>query len=373
MKRFFCNFARIKPISMKYQIKVETIAESRRAQEDFNNLGFGKIFSDHMFIADYYDGDWHDFRIVPFNYLPMHPAMSSIHYGQSIFEGLKARKNQDGEIILFRPDKNLERMNNSAARMAMPELPEELFYEGLEALLKIDNQWIPSEPGTSLYIRPYLFATDEFIGIRRSSRYKFIIFSSPVASYYSDPVKVFASDQYVRAFPGGTGFAKTAGNYACTIKPVEEVNKRGYQQILWLDGIGKKYLQEIGTMNIFVIIDGKVITPSLDEGTILPGVTRDSVITLLKEWGIPVEERRISIDELADAYESGHLQDAFGAGTAATISPIMAIGYLKDEFILPPIEGRQISNRLLEELTAIKNGEVEDKHNWLYAIALKKD
>jgi len=357
---------------MKHQIKVENIAESRLPKEDFNNLGFGKVFSDHMFVADYYDGDWHDFRIIPFDYLPMHPAMSSIHYGQSIFEGLKARKNKEGEVVLFRPNKNLERINVSAIRMAMPELPEELFYGGLEALLKLDHEWIPDAPGTSLYIRPYLFATDEFIGIRRSSRYKFIIFTSPVASYYSEPVKVYASDEYVRAFPGGTGFAKTAGNYARAIKPVEEVNKRGYQQILWLDGIEKKYLQEIGTMNIFIIIDGKVLTPSLEEGTILPGVTRDSVITLLKEWGIPVEERRISIDELVEAYHSGQLEDAFGAGTAATISMIKAIGYHNDEFVLPPFESRLISTRLLDTLTAIKNGEIEDTHGWLRAITVGK-
>jgi branched-chain amino acid aminotransferase len=325
-----------------------------------------------MFIADYYDGDWHDTRIVPFDYLPMHPAMSSIHYGQSIFEGLKARKNRNGEIIIFRPNKNLERINRSAMRMAMPEIPEDLFYEGLETLIKLDNLWIPDAEGTSLYIRPFVFATDEFIGIKRSSRYKFIIFTSPVASYYSEPIKVYASDKYVRAFPGGTGFAKTAGNYARAIQPVEEINKRGYQQILWLDGIEKKYLQEIGTMNIFVIIDGVVITPSLDEGTILPGVTRDSVIILLKEWGIPIEERRISIDELTEAHNSGLLQDAFGAGTAATISLIKAIGYHQDEFELPPFEDRHISNRLLKALGGIKTGELEDTHGWLRKITFEK-
>jgi branched-chain amino acid aminotransferase len=357
---------------MKYDIKFEKIKQSRLPNEDFDNLGFGKVFSDHMFIADYYDGEWHDFRIIPFDYLPMHPAMSSIHYGQSIFEGLKARKNEDGDVIIFRPDKNLERMNISALRMAMPEMPEDLFYQALDTLVQVDQDWIPEADGTSLYIRPYMFATDEFIGIRRSSRYKFIIFTSPVASYYSEPVKVFASDEYVRAFPGGTGFAKTAGNYARALKPVEEVNAKGYQQILWLDGIEKKYLQEIGTMNIFIIIDGKVITPSLDEGTILPGVTRDSVIQLLKEWKIPIEVRRISIDEVADAYNSGTLEDAFGAGTAATISPIKAIGYHQDEFTLPPIEDRAISNRLLDALTAIKNGEVADTHQWIRTLKLAK-
>ena len=370
MRLKFRTFGRIKANIMNYQIKVNKTSESRLSKEDFSKLGFGKIFSDHMFIADYENGKWGDFRIVPFDYLPMHPAMSSIHYGQSIFEGLKARKNDKNEIVIFRPEKNLERLNRSAVRMAMPQISEELFFQALDELLKLDNQWIPDAEGTSLYIRPYVFATDEFIGIRRSSKYKFIIFTSPVASYYSGPVKVYASDDYVRAFPGGTGFAKTAGNYARAIQPVEEINKRGYQQILWLDGIHKKFLQEIGTMNIFIVIDGKVVTPSLEEGTILHGVTRDSVITLLKEWGIPVEERPISIDEVTDAHKSGHLEDAFGAGTAATISPIMAIGYKDDEFSLPPIEDRKISSRLLKAITSIKNGEIEDTHQWLRVLSL---
>lgn len=354
---------------MNYQIKVNKTTASRLAQVDFNALGFGKVFSDHMFVADYDNGEWQDLRIEPFGHFPMHPAMSSIHYGQSIFEGLKARKNDKGEIIIFRPDKNIERMNKSAVRMAMPEFPVDLFYQALDELLQLDQAWIPAGEGQSLYVRPFMFATDEFIGIRRSSKYKFIIFTSPVASYYSEPVKVYASDEYVRAFPGGTGYAKTAGNYARAIQPVEEINKRGYQQILWLDGIEKKYLQEIGTMNIFVVIDGKVLTPSLDEGTILPGVTRDSVITLLKEWGIPVEERRISIDEVADAHNSGVLEDAFGAGTAATISQIKAIGYKDDEFVLPSFEERTISKRLLEAITSIKDGKLEDTHGWLRVVS----
>ncbi|MEZ4979439.1 MAG: branched-chain amino acid aminotransferase [Chitinophagales bacterium] len=307
---------------MNYPISITKIAETRISKVDFNNLGFGKVFSDHMFIADYKDGVWKDMRIVPFDYLPMHPAMSSIHYGQSIFEGLKARRRANKDIIVFRPDKNLERMNISAHRMAMPEIPEDLFYSAINELLKLDEKWIPDGENSSLYIRPFLFATDEFIGIRRSDWYKFIIFTSPVSSYYSGDVKVYASDKYVRAFPGGTGFAKTAGNYARAIQPVEEINKKGYQQILWLDGVEKKYLQEIGTMNIFVIIDGVVLTPSLDEGTILPGITRDSVLSLLKDWNIPFEVRRVSIDEIADAHNRGALEDAFGAGTAATISPI---------------------------------------------------
>jgi len=354
---------------MNLNIQLEKATESRIASVDFNNLGFGKEFSDHMFIADYKDGEWQDMRIVPFGYLPMHPAMSSIHYGQSIFEGLKARKTESGEIIIFRPDMNLKRMNLSAHRMAMPSIPEKLFFQAMDELIKLDHQWIPNAPGTSLYIRPFLFATDETVGIKRSTMYKFIIFTSPVAAYYSEPVKVYASEDYVRAFPGGTGFAKTAGNYARTIQPVEEINKKGYHQILWLDGIEKKYLQEIGTMNIFVIIDGTVITPSLNEGTILPGVTRDSVIALLKDWGIPVEERKISIDEVAKAYKNGTLQDAFGAGTAATISPIKAIGYREDEFLLPPIDERPISKKLGEVLNQIKNGEIKENYNWIHTIS----
>jgi branched-chain amino acid aminotransferase len=353
---------------MKYDIKIEKTNESKLPKTDFANLGFGKVFTDHMFIADYKNGAWTDCRIVPFGYLPMHPAMSSIHYGQSIFEGLKARKDENGNIIVFRPDMNAKRLNNSAKRMAMPEVPQDLFFQAMNELLIIEQNWIPDGEEASLYIRPFMFATDEFIGIRRSDTYKFIIFTCPVGAYYSAPVKVYASTEYVRAFPGGTGFAKTAGNYARTIQPVEEITKKGYQQILWLDGIENKFLQEIGTMNIFVVIDGKVLTPSLDEGTILPGVTRDSVIKLLQDWDVPVEERRVSIDEIIEAQQKGTLEEAFGAGTAATISHISAIGYKDKEYSVPPIESRVISNRLKEALQNIKDGKSEDKFNWVYKV-----
>ena len=355
---------------MKYNIDIQKTKHSTLSQVDIHNLGFGKTFSDHMFTADYRDGEWTNLQIIPFGDLKMHPAMSSIHYGQSIFEGLKARKNDDGDIIVFRPEKNLERLNKSAQRMAMPEVPEDLFFEAMDGLLQLDEAWIPKMDGTSLYIRPFMYASDEFIGIRRSNWYKFVIFTCPVGAYYSTPVKVYASDKYVRSFPGGTGYAKTAGNYAATIQPVEEIHNKDYHQILWLDGIEHKYLQEIGTMNFFVIIDGTVITPSLDEGTILPGITRSSVIQLLKDWNIPVEERKISIDEVLEADKNGTLQDAFGAGTAATISYIERIGY-KDTFVqLPEVSERKISNRLLKELMAIKDGKAEDKYGWLRTLKL---
>lgn len=357
---------------MKYNVSVSKVTKSNLSNADYSNLGFGKVFTDHMFIADYYDDKWQDCRIVPFGKIEMHPAMSSIHYGQSIFEGIKARKNEEGEIIVFRPDMNAKRLNISATRMAMPTLSEDLFLQSIDMLLQIDEAWIPTDEGKSMYIRPFMFATDEVIGMKRSANYRYMVFLSPVASYYSAPIKVYASSEYVRAFPGGTGFAKTSGNYARTIAPAEKIHDKGFGQILWLDGIEKKYLQEIGTMNIFVIIDGKVLTPSLDEGTILPGVTRDSVIHLLKEWHIPFEERRVSISEVIEAYHNGKLEDAFGAGTAATISPIKAIGYKEEEILLPAFEGRAISNRLQKELTNVKDGKIKDTRNWVRTISVEK-
>jgi branched-chain amino acid aminotransferase len=358
---------------MKYKITIEKTNKSKIANTDFSNLGFGKVFTDHMFVADYRNGEWTDLRIVPFGHIPMHPAMSSIHYGQSIFEGLKAKKDSDGNIIVFRPDMNSKRMNASAKRMAMPEIPQDLFFQAMDQLVLLEQDWIPDGEEASLYIRPFMFATDEFIGIRKSDTYKFMIFTCPVGAYYSAPVKVYASSEYVRAFPGGTGYAKTAGNYARTLQPAEEIAKKGYHQILWLDGIEKKYLQEIGTMNIFVVIDGKVLTPSLDEGTILPGVTRDSVITLLKDLNIPIDERRISIDEILEAYHAGTLEDAFGAGTAATISHIESIGYKDVEYKLPAPEKREISNMLKDLLQKIKDGKTEDKFNWVYKVQKQKE
>lgn len=352
---------------MGVSIKVTKTEQSRISTIDFNNIPFGRVFSDHMFVADYVDGEWRDARIVPFGPMLVHPATSALHYGQSIFEGLKAYRTEDGGAQVFRPTDNWARMNRSAQRMAMPQIPEDLFMEGMNQLLEIDQPWVPSTPGGSLYIRPFMFATDEYVGIKSSDNYKLVMFTCPVLAYYSAPVKVLISDKYVRAFPGGTGAAKTSGNYAATLMPVQEARELGYDQILWTDGLEYKYLQEIGTMNVFVQIGDKVITPNLS-GTILEGITRDSVITLLRENGVLVEERDITVEEVIEAQNNGTLKDMFGSGTAATISHISHFGYKGGHYALPAIEERTHSNKVGQLLNDIKLGKAEDKHNWMHKI-----
>lgn len=352
---------------MGVSIKVTKTEQSRISTIDFNNIPFGRVFSDHMFIADYVDGAWRDPRIVPFGPISVHPATSALHYGQSIFEGLKAYRTVDGSAQLFRPIDNWARMNRSANRMAMPEIPEDLFMEGLTQLMEIDQAWVPDSAGSSLYIRPFMFATDEYVGIKSSDNYKLVIFTCPVQAYYSAPVKVLISDKFVRAFPGGTGAAKTSGNYAATLMPVQEARSMGYDQILWTDGLQYKYLQEIGTMNVFVQIGDKIVTPNLS-GTILEGITRDSVITLLREDGVLVEERDITVDEVIEAQKDGSLKDMFGSGTAATISHISHFGYKGGHYELPPVESRKYSNKVGQLLNDIKLGRINDTHNWMYKI-----
>jgi branched-chain amino acid aminotransferase len=353
---------------MNYPIRVEKTLQSKLSEVDFNNLPFGKIFSDHMFIADYKDGQWQDLRIEPFANLSLHPATSCFHYGQAIFEGLKAQRDSHGNILIFRPDQNAERINLTAERMAMPEVPKEMFLQAIDKLLSIDHQWVPSSSESSLYIRPFMIATDEYVGIKESDTYKFIIFTSPVGAYYSAPVKVFISEEFIRAFPGGTGFAKCAGNYAATLYPMHLVKKQGFDQLLWLDGVERKYLQESGTMNVFFQINNVLITPPLDEGTILNGVTRDSVITLARQMNVKVEERKITTDEIFAAIDKGELQDAFGAGTAATIAPIIQIGYRDKVYQLPPVEGRELSNTVKKTLSNIKMGILPDTYHWIRTI-----
>ncbi len=353
---------------MKYQITVHKTNDSKLSGVNFDNLPFGKVFTDHMFIAKYKDGDWQDCQIRPLDSLSLHPSVTSLHYGQSIFEGLKAQKSDDGTPLIFRPDENAKRLNSSARRMAMPELPEELFLAGLNKLIDIDSDWIPTNEGQSLYIRPFMFASDEYVGIKPSDEYIFVIFASPVGAYYSTPVKVYVSEDYVRAFPGGTGAAKVAGNYAAALLPAKVIQDKGYHQVLWLDGIEKKYFQEIGTMNVFFSIDGKLITPSLDEETILPGITRKSVIALANEAGIEVEERKISTDELFKAIEEGRVAEAFGTGTAATISHISDIGYRDRNYELPPITDDLFSSKVKIILDDLKKGRREDSHNWLFNV-----
>ena len=352
-------------------IQVTKIAASRINEVDFKNLVFGRMFSDHMFVADYYDGEWRDARIEPFGDFSLHPATSAIHYGQSIFEGLKAEKNEKGNPIVFRPLKNWKRFNTSAERMAIPTLTEEYFMTALTTLLKLDHAWIPTEPLSALYIRPFMFATEKFAGIRVADNYRFCIFTCPVGAYYSKPVNVFVSDKYTRAAPGGVGFAKAAGNYGAAMMPSSQIQKQGYDQILWLDGIEHKYVQEIGTMNILFVVDGKILTPSLEQGTILDGVTRDSVLTLARQAGYTIEERPILIDEIIEAHKSGRLTDMFGCGTAATLSPIGNFHYKGVDYPLPAAETRPISNYLKNTLSAIKSGKMVDENNWKYEIVLQ--
>ena len=352
---------------MSYSLKIQKTKFSRVAGVDFTDIPFGRIFSDHIFIADYYDGQWRDARIVPFENFSFHPATSALHYGQAIFEGLKAYKGQNGEVLVFRPDKNISRLNKSAFRMAMPEFPEDLFYNALTNLIRIDSQWIPKNEGSSLYIRPYMYASDEYVGIKPSDNFRFAIFTCPVAAYYSQPVKVLVNEQFVRAFPGGVGTAKAAGNYGSTLYPVKLAREEGYDQLLWLDGVSKKYIQEIGTMNVFFHFEDAVVTPSLDQGTILDGITRDSVIKLLKKKNIPVQERHITIDEIIDAHTNDRLIEAFGTGTAATISPIAEIGYQNKKYPLP---SGTLAKTLKQELQDIMLSRVDDPFKWMYRIEI---
>lgn len=354
--------------TLSIPIKTTRVDFSRIDQVDFNNLPFGKVYSDHMFMADWEEGTWKNFELCPFGDLHFSPAISSLHYGQMIFEGMKAHLDPSGNPLLFRPEKNWERFNRSANRMAMPEIPKKLFRTALVDLVKMDKDWIPSTPGSSLYIRPFMFATEEFIGIKPADKFRFIIFTCPVGEYYPRPVRVMVSDKYVRAFKGGTGYAKAAGNYAATMTPIKEAKQLGYDQLLWLDGCEFKYIHEIGTMNVFFIIGDTVITPSTKDGEILEGVTRDSCIKILKDKGIKVEERKVAIDEIYDAYKAGTLKDVFGTGTAATITHISDLGYKGENLSLPEINTRVISNMLKEELDGIKKGLLEDKHNWMFKV-----
>ncbi len=335
---------------------------------DVDNLPFGKIFTDHMFEANYREGKWQDCSIKPLTTLQLHPATSALHYGQAIFEGMKAFKDQNGNARLFRPDQNYARLNKSCWRMAIPEVPEELFMEALINLVKIESNWIPDTDDGSLYIRPFIFATDDYVGIKPSETFKLVIFCCPVSKYYQKPVRVYIQTEYIRAFPGGTGGVKAAGNYAATMMPLKGIREKGYDQMLWIDGVSKNRLQEIGTMNVFVQIGDTVITTPTDEGTILEGVTRNSCIELLKEAGYKVEIRDVTIEELLSAHKTGILMDAFGTGTAATVAPIGTIGYLDQDYELPPVETRKISNWLKQEMWEIRKGIKEDRFGWMVPV-----
>jgi len=347
-----------------YTFPITKTSESKIKYFDWDHLDFGKNFSDHMFLMEYDNGSWGQGEIVPFANLSMHPAMSAIHYGQAIFEGLKANRTVNDEVVLFRPDMNARRFNRSAERMCMPTIPEDLFVEAIRQLVALDNEWVTFREGHSLYIRPFMYATDELVGIRPSRTYKFLIITTPVGQYYSEPVNVKIEKSYTRAASGGVGGAKAAGNYAASMYPALQAQNEGYHQLIWTDAAEHKYIEESGTMNIVFQIGNKLITPDENQDTILRGITKRSVFEIAEKWNVEVEERMVTVAEIIEAARNGSLKDAFGAGTAATIAPIAMIGYEDEKFMLPPVEERLLSNKIKKYLGDLKSGRIADEFGW---------
>ncbi|MCA0231404.1 MAG: branched-chain amino acid aminotransferase [Bacteroidetes bacterium] len=345
-------------------MEIQRVEASRIHEVDFDNLVFGRHYSDHMFVADYVNGEWTNLQIVPYANLSLSPATASLHYGQAIFEGMKAYKNDAGEVLMFRPLDNWARFNKSAARMCMPEIPEEIFMGGLTELLRLDSAWVPTAPDTSLYIRPYMFSTDAYIGVKASDTYKFIIFTSPVGKYYSKPPRVKVEQHYIRAAEGGVGFAKCAGNYAGSLYPARLAQQQGYDQIIWTDARDHEYVEESGTMNVMFFMDGKLITPATSD-TILNGVTRKSIVDIARHWGIPVEERKVAVKEVIDALKEGRLEAAFGAGTAVVVSPFGVIGYEGVDYELPTPTDESFTTKVKVFLSDLRTGKVEDPFGWI--------
>ncbi len=352
------------------EIKVELRKELKQ-KPDMTNLGFGNYYTDHMFVMDYTEGiGWHDARIVPNEPFLMDPACMVLHYGQTTFEGLKAYKGKNGQIRLFRPEKNMERLNRSNERVCIPQFDGPFVVEAIKKLVKIEEDWIPSEPGTSLYIRPFVIAMDAHVGVHPSHTYRFFVILSPVGSYYKEginPVKIYVEDQFCRAVKGGLGFAKTAANYAASLKAQEIAEQRGYTQVLWLDGIEKKYIEEVGTMNVMFVINGEVVTPEIN-GSILEGITRMSSIELLRKAGYTVTERRVSIAEVVEAAKNGTLNEAFGTGTAAVISPIGELFYEGEIITINNGEIGPVSHLIYDTITGIQSGEKEDEMGWVTLV-----
>ncbi len=347
-------------------IPVRKTTQSRLPQTDFSVLRFGENFADHMAVADYRDGEWRQPEIVPLGPIMVHPALSILHYGQGVFEGMKAFVTKEGKINLFRVDKHYERMQNSCARMCIPMLEKETFMAMLKELVTVDRAWIPTEKYKSLYLRPFVFGAEEYIGLRACTKYKFIIITGPVGNYYSEginPVSLTTTPNYVRAVVGGVGDAKVPGNYASALLPTQKAQEQGYTQVMWLDAIEHRYVEEVGSMNMFFLINGKLITPAL-RGSILPGVTRDAVITVAEQFGIPVEERPIGIDEIMAASDQGSLQEAFGTGTAAVISPVGKIHHEGKHIVINNNEFGPVARRFYDYITSLHHGEIEDRHGW---------
>lgn len=338
-----------------------------KQKPDASNLGFGNIFTDHMFVMDYTEGKgWHDPRIVPYGSFEIEPSAMVFHYAQEMFEGMKAYKTPEGRVQLYRPMKNIKRANITNERICIPEIDENDMLQAIKAIVEVDKDWIPEAEGTSLYLRPFIIATDPFLGVRPSSTYKFFVICSPVGAYYKEginPVRIYVEEEYVRAVRGGVGYAKTGGNYAASLKAQMKAKKGGFAQVLWLDGIHRKYVEEVGTMNVFFKINGEVITPSL-EGSILPGVTRDSTIDLLKSWDVKVTERKIDIQEVFDAAKAGTLEEAFGTGTAAVISPIGELKWKEDDVVINNGKIGELSQKVYDTITGIQTGKVEDTFGW---------
>jgi branched-chain amino acid aminotransferase len=351
----------------KLSIKTTKAGQSRLAETDITDLPFGKVFTDHMFVADYEDGEWKNFEILPYGPLPMSPAISALHYGQAIFEGLKAYKQADGSVSVFRADKNFARFNKSATRMAMANIPEELFMQGIAALIDADRAWVPDEENYSLYIRPVMFATDPFLGVRPSATYKFVILTNPSAPYYSKPLKVKIETHYTRSADGGVGAAKTAGNYSRAMLPTAEAQAEGFDQLIWTDAKEHKYVEESGAANLMFVIDGKIVTPEVRE-TILDGVTRDTIIELARSMGIEVEERRVLIQEVLDNIENGSLTEAFAVGTAATVTQLSEISYEGKAYRLTDPATRTVSTGIAKKLNDIRYGVIADEFGWNWTV-----
>ncbi|HEX5168622.1 MAG TPA: branched-chain amino acid aminotransferase [Cyclobacteriaceae bacterium] len=354
---------------MTTSIAVERTKQSRLKETDFNNLEFGKYISDHMLVAAYDAGRWQDLKIMPFGEIPMTPAILALHYGQSVFEGLKAFKNKNGDICIFRPHKHSARLNKSLERMCMPEISEDMFIQSLHHLIEFDQEWIPTSEGSSLYIRPLVFATESRFGVKISDKYLYVLMTSPVGPYFSKPLRLKVEDTYVRAAEGGTGYAKCAGNYGGAFYPTNLARQQGFDQVLWTDAKDHRYIDEAGVMNVLFVIDGKLITPNLSSA-ILDGVTRDTILKLAPSLGMSVEERKVSVDEIITSLQNGKLTEAFGAGTAAVVSPIATITIKGKDYHLPAVNDNSFQLRAKQKLNNIRMGVEPDPFGWNYLIPL---
>lgn len=352
------------------EIKI-TKTDCPKEKPDSATLGFGKIFTDHMFMMDYSAGrGWHDARIIPFQNISIHPASTVLHYGSEIFEGLKAYRRGDGVVQLFRPIENVRRMNNSAERLCLPQIPEDDAMQILETFVSLEQDWTPSAPGTSLYLRPFMYGNDESLGVHAVQNATYVIIASPVGSYYKEginPVKIMIEDEDVRAVRGGTGYAKCGGNYAASNRAGQRAEEKGYSQVLWLDGVERRYIEEVGAMNVMFKINGEIVTPALT-GSILPGITRKSCIEVLRDEGYTVNERLLSVDELGEALKNGTLEEAWGCGTAAVVSPIGELCYKGTKYIINNGEIGKVTQHLYDTLTGIQWGKIEDTRGWTYPI-----